>query len=76
MYVDGVDVRYDEVHLTISGGVVFESRISPTVVRWGREQMKKAPGPGSLVWQGLSTGRSWCILRESRPRRLVEQRDP
>jgi peptidoglycan/LPS O-acetylase OafA/YrhL len=38
-YIDGVDARYDGVHFTIGGGVVFESRIFPVVVKLGREQM-------------------------------------
>jgi peptidoglycan/LPS O-acetylase OafA/YrhL len=39
-YVEGVDARYDGVHFTLAGGIVFESRIFPTVVSLGRKQMQ------------------------------------
>jgi hypothetical protein len=39
-YMEGVDARYDGVHFTLAGGLVFESRIFPTVVRLGRQQMQ------------------------------------
>jgi peptidoglycan/LPS O-acetylase OafA/YrhL len=35
-HIDGVDARYDGVHFTLGGGVVFESRLFPTVVKLGR----------------------------------------
>jgi hypothetical protein len=38
-YIDGVDARYDGVHFTLAGGVVFESGLFPTVAKLGREQM-------------------------------------
>ncbi len=41
-YLDGVDARYDGVHFTLGGGVVFESRIFPTLVRLGRSEMAQA----------------------------------
>jgi hypothetical protein len=37
--MEGVPARYDGVHFTLAGGIVFESRIFPTVVKLGREQM-------------------------------------
>jgi peptidoglycan/LPS O-acetylase OafA/YrhL len=37
--MEGVPARYDGVHFTLAGGIVFESRIFPTVVQLGREQM-------------------------------------
>jgi peptidoglycan/LPS O-acetylase OafA/YrhL len=39
-YLEGVDARYDGVHFTLGGGVVFESRLFPTVVKLGRRQME------------------------------------
>ncbi len=42
-YIDGVDARYDGVHFTIAGGVVFESALFPAVARLGREQMASRP---------------------------------
>jgi peptidoglycan/LPS O-acetylase OafA/YrhL len=41
-YIEGVPARYDGVHFTIGGGVVFESRLFPTVVRLARRQMARA----------------------------------
>jgi hypothetical protein len=38
-YIDGVDARYDGVHFTLGGGVVFESSLFPVVARLGRQQM-------------------------------------
>jgi peptidoglycan/LPS O-acetylase OafA/YrhL len=38
-YIDGVDDRYDGVHFTLGGGVVFESALFPLVAKLGREQM-------------------------------------
>lgn len=38
-YIDGVDARYDGVHFTLGGGVVFESALFPIVAKLGREQM-------------------------------------
>jgi hypothetical protein len=40
--LEGVDARYDGVHFTLAGGIVFESRIFPTIVGLGREQMNLA----------------------------------
>jgi peptidoglycan/LPS O-acetylase OafA/YrhL len=37
--IDGVDARYDGVHFTLGGGVVFESSLFPVVARLGREQV-------------------------------------
>jgi hypothetical protein len=37
--IDGVDARYDGVHFTLGGGVVFESSLFPVVARLGREQL-------------------------------------
>jgi SGNH domain (fused to AT3 domains) len=37
--MEGVPTRYDGVHFTLAGGIVFESRIFPTIVKLGREQM-------------------------------------
>jgi peptidoglycan/LPS O-acetylase OafA/YrhL len=37
--MEGVPARYDGVHFTLAGGIVFESRIFPTLVKLGREQM-------------------------------------
>ena len=38
-YIDGSDVRYDGVHFTLGGGVVFEPELFPVVAQLGREQM-------------------------------------
>ncbi len=38
-HIDGVDARYDGVHFTIAGGVVFESALFPVVAQLGREEM-------------------------------------
>ena len=38
-YIDGSDVRYDGVHFTLGGGVVFEPELFPVVAMLGREQM-------------------------------------
>jgi peptidoglycan/LPS O-acetylase OafA/YrhL len=38
-YIDGVDARYDGVHFTLGGGVVFESKLFPTLVGLGRSEM-------------------------------------
>jgi peptidoglycan/LPS O-acetylase OafA/YrhL len=40
--MEGVPARYDGVHFTLAGGIVFESRIFPTIVRLGRQQMATA----------------------------------
>ena len=41
--IDGVDARYDGVHFTIGGGVVFESALFPVVAKLGREEMASSP---------------------------------
>jgi peptidoglycan/LPS O-acetylase OafA/YrhL len=38
-YIEGVDARYDGVHFTLGGGVVFESSLFPIAEQLGREQM-------------------------------------
>jgi peptidoglycan/LPS O-acetylase OafA/YrhL len=38
-YIDGSDVRYDGVHFTLGGGVVFEPELFPVVAMLGRQQM-------------------------------------
>ncbi len=38
-YQDGTQIRYDGVHFTFGGGIVFQSRIWPTVLALGRTQM-------------------------------------
>jgi hypothetical protein len=38
-HIDGYDVRYDGVHFTLGGGVVFEPELFPLAERLGREQM-------------------------------------
>ena len=38
-HIDGVDARYDGVHFTIAGGVVFESALFPLVAKLGRGEM-------------------------------------
>lgn len=45
-YIDGVDARYDGVHFTLGGGVVFESALFPVVAELGREQMAQLPTSG------------------------------
>jgi peptidoglycan/LPS O-acetylase OafA/YrhL len=40
-YIDGVDARYDGVHFTFDGGVVFEPELYPLVERLGRAQMQE-----------------------------------
>jgi hypothetical protein len=37
--MEGIPARYDGVHFTLAGGIVFESRIFPAIVRLGRQQM-------------------------------------
>jgi peptidoglycan/LPS O-acetylase OafA/YrhL len=43
-HIDGVDARYDGVHFTIGGGVVFEPDLFPIVAKLGREQMSAGSG--------------------------------
>ena len=44
-YVDGVQIRYDGVHFTLGGGIVFQSKIWPTVVALGRQEMESYGNP-------------------------------
>ncbi len=44
-YQDGTQIRYDGVHFTLGGGIVFQSRIWPTVVAVGRAQMRSKSDP-------------------------------
>jgi hypothetical protein len=42
-HFEGVDARSDDgVHFTLAGGIVFESRMFPTIVKLGREQIDRA----------------------------------
>ena len=44
-YLGGVQVRYDGVHFTLGGGIVFQSKIWPTVVALGRQEMARKGNP-------------------------------